>query len=63
MKVSLTHYGMTNSVEVDRDDLTLPEVLYLVKALLWAAGFDPTNVSCAIEGDRVPETEDGTDDA
>ena len=39
MKVSLTHYGQTVSVERDSDDLDIDAILDMLETLLAAAGF------------------------
>ena len=39
VKVSLTHYGQTVSVERDTDDLDIDAMLDMLEVLLMAAGF------------------------
>ena len=49
MKLTLTHYGVTVSVETDGDDLSLIDVIdTLVRPVLTGAGFDSDLVYAAI---------------
>ena len=41
MKLSLTHYDQTISIEVERDDLNLDETVGLFVSVLVGAGFTP----------------------
>lgn len=51
MKVSLYHYGVTHSVETERDDLTLTEVLAMFKGLVLSAGWNEESWGDAMEDD------------
>ena len=44
MKISITSYGATYSVETENDDINIQEVVEKLKGLLVSAGFHPNNV-------------------
>ena len=48
MKVSLTHYEKTYSIEVERDDISTPEAVEMAVNLLIAAGWSHDSVVKAI---------------
>lgn len=51
MKLSLTHYDRTVSVETERDDVNLDEVLEMAEDLLRGAGFPVVSGSLSIDED------------
>ena len=57
MKLSLTHYGETITIESDRDALHIDEVVEMVRSLLIAAGFAPETVNAAIDGPSPAEAQ------
>jgi len=44
MKISITLYGATYSIETESDDCNIGEVVEKIKGLLVSAGFHPNNV-------------------
>lgn len=39
MKLTLTHYDTTTTIETDHDDVALPELWELLEALVLSAGY------------------------
>jgi len=62
MKISLTQYNTTATVEVQHDDLTLMDVVGLVRSLVLAAGYGPKSWETAIREIAQDYYEEEADD-
>jgi len=51
MKLTYEAYKEVHSIETERDNLDLDEVMRLVEQLLMSAGFAPENIKEYFEGD------------
>ena len=51
MKITVTAYGTTVSIEEERDDLTIQELGILLRKLTLALGYHPDSVSEILDED------------